>query len=265
VTDQPNRVPQNRLIMALPNGRILEEVMPLLRQIGIDPEPAFDDPASRQLRFSTSDAGLDLIRVRSFDAATFVAFGAAQLGIAGNDVLMEFDYSEIYAPLDLDVGHCRLAVAATVEARRQEDVRRSSHIRVATKYPEIARRHFAARGIQAECIKLNGAVELAPRLGLCRHIVDLVQTGATLKANGLTEIESIAEVSSRLIVNRPALKTRPEEVGGWIERFREAIGGKSAPATLRSAPPPALRERRGAHRISDGRGEGRVAPAGQPD
>jgi ATP phosphoribosyltransferase len=138
---------------------------------------------------------------------------------------MEFDYSEIYAPLDLDVGHCRLAVAATADAHRQHDVRRSSHIRVATKYPEITRRHFAARGVQAECIKLNGALELAPRLGLCRHIVDLVQTGATLQANGLAEIESIAEVSSRLIVNRPALKTRPEQIGGWIERFREAING----------------------------------------
>jgi ATP phosphoribosyltransferase len=211
------------LIMALPNGRILTEVMPLLRRIGVEPEPDFEDPDSRRLRFSTSHPKLDLIRVRSFDAATFVAFGAAQLGVAGNDVLMEFDYSEIYAPLDLDIGHCRIAVAAPNDwvARHRET--RPSHIRVATKYPEITRRHFAARGIQAECIKLNGAVELAPRLGLCRHIVDLVQTGATLKANGLTEIECIAEVSSRLIVNRPALKTCPEEVGGWIERFRAAV------------------------------------------
>src|SRR5712692_11936495 len=103
------------LVMALPNGRILGEVMPLLHRIGIAPEPAFADPGSRQLRFATSDPALDLIRVRSFDVATFVAFGAAQLGIAGNDVLMEFDYSEIYAPLDLDVGHCRLAVAATTD------------------------------------------------------------------------------------------------------------------------------------------------------
>jgi ATP phosphoribosyltransferase len=231
VTNELDRVREDRLIMALPNGRILGEVMPLLRRIGIEPEPAFDDPASRQLRFGTSEASLDLIRVRSFDAATFVAFGAAQLGIAGNDVLMEFDYSEIYAPLDLDVGHCRLAVAATADGAQQEDLRRSSHIRVATKYPEVTRRHFAARGLQAECIKLNGAIELAPRLGLCRYIVDLVQTGATLKANGLTEIEPIAEVSSRLIVNRPALKTRPEEVGGWIERFRDAIVQSSAKKT----------------------------------
>jgi ATP phosphoribosyltransferase len=214
----------DRLILALPNGRILAEVMPLLRRIGVEPEPEFEDPASRRLRFSTSDPVLDLIRVRSFDVATFVAFGAAQLGVAGNDVLMEFDYSEIYAPLDLEIGHCRVAVAATADWVAREDGRRASHVRVATKYPEITRRHFAALGIQAECIKLNGAVELAPKLGLCRHIVDLVQTGATLKANGLIEIERIAEVSSRLIVNRPALKTRPEEVGGWIERFRAAVG-----------------------------------------
>ncbi|HLY44986.1 MAG TPA: ATP phosphoribosyltransferase [Stellaceae bacterium] len=208
------------LIMALPNGRILGEVMPLLRRIGIAPEPAFSDPASRQLRFATSEPGLDLIRVRSFDVATFVAFGAAQLGVAGNDVLMEFDYPEIYAPLDLDIGHCHMAVAAPADWADHEDPHSWSHLRVATKYPEIARRHFAGRGVQAECIKLNGAIELAATLGLCRHIVDLVQTGATLKANGLVEIEHIADVSSRLIVNRPALKTRPEEVGQWIERFR---------------------------------------------
>jgi ATP phosphoribosyltransferase len=216
---------RERLIMALPNGRILAEVKPLLRRVGISPEPAFDDPEARQLRFTTSDSGLDLIRVRSFDVATFVAFGSAQLGIAGNDILMEFDYSEIYAPLDLDVGHCHIAVAAAADWVAGEEVARWSHIRVATKYPEIARRHFAARGVQAECIKLNGAIELAPHLGLCRHIVDLVQTGATLKANGLVEVERIAEVSSRLIVNRTALKTLPDEIGGWIDRFRDVVSG----------------------------------------
>jgi len=222
------------LVMALPNGRILGEAMPLLHRIGIEPEPAFADPASRQLRFATSDPGLDLIRVRSFDVATFVAFGAAQLGIAGNDVLMEFDYSEIYAPLDLDIGHCHMAVAATADWVDHEDPRSWSHLRVATKYPEITRRHFAARGVQAECIKLNGAIELAPLLGLCRHIVDLVQTGATLKANGLVEIEYIADITSRLIVNRPALKTRPEELGKWIERFR-AVTHDAGPQRSRAA------------------------------
>jgi ATP phosphoribosyltransferase len=206
--------------------------MPLLRRAGIEPEPAFDDPAARQLRFSTSDPGLDIIRVRAFDAATFVAFGAAHIGVAGNDVLMEFDYSDIYAPLDLDIGHCRMMVAAPAAWVGQEDPRTWSHIRVASKYPAVARRHFASRGVQAECIKLNGAVELAPILGLCRYIVDLVQTGSTLKANGLVEIEHIFDVSSRLIVNRPALKTRPDYVGYWIETLREATAAakQAAPA-----------------------------------
>jgi ATP phosphoribosyltransferase len=218
----PAQTGDDKLIMALPNGRILKEVMPLLRRAGIEPEPAFDDPSARQLRFSTSDPGLDIIRVRAFDAATFVAFGAAHLGVAGNDVLMEFDYSDIYAPLDLNIGHCRMMVAAPAAWVGQEDPRSWSHIRVATKYPAVARRHFAARGVQAEVINLHGAVELAPIIGLCRHIVDLVQTGSTLKANGLVEIEHIADVSSRLIVNRPALKTRPDEIGYWIEALRQA-------------------------------------------
>jgi len=225
----------DKLIMALPNGRILTEVMPLLRRAGIEPEPAFDDPSARQLRFTTTDPGLDLIRVRAFDAATFVAFGAAHIGVAGNDVLMEFDYSDIYAPLDLDIGHCRMMVAAPKDWIGQEDPRTWSHIRVASKYPEVTRRHFAARGVQAEVIKLNGAVELAPIIGLCPHIVDLVQTGSTLRANGLVEIEHIADVTSRLIVNRTALKTRPDDVGYWIEAFRRVTAAAKG-AALATAP-----------------------------
>jgi ATP phosphoribosyltransferase len=211
------------LVLALPNGRILGEVMPLLGRIGIEPEAAFNDERARQLQFSTNIPNFSVIRVRSFDVATFVAFGAAHLGVAGNDVLMEFDYPEIYAPLDLAIGRCHLAVAEPKEMVAQDDPARWSHVRVATKYPEITRRHFAARGVQAECIKLNGAMELAPRLGLCRRIVDLVSTGQTLKANGLVEVERIADVTSRLVVNRAALKTRPDEIGGWIERFRRAV------------------------------------------
>jgi ATP phosphoribosyltransferase len=210
------------LILALPKGRILGEVLPVVRRAGIEIESAFDDPDSRQLRFATNHDGLDIIRVRNFDVATFVAFGAAHLGVAGNDVLMEFDYPEIYAPLDLKVGHCRLVVAAPAEDARREDPQRWSHVQIATKYPEITRRHFAERGVQAECIKLNGAIELAPAMGLSRQIVDLVQTGSTLRANGLVEIERIADISSRFIVNRAALKTRAEAVTGWLERFREA-------------------------------------------
>jgi len=209
--------------MALPKGRILKEVLPLLARAGIVPEADFHDDNSRKLRFATSQPGLELIRVRSFDVATFVAFGAAQLGVAGNDVLMEFDYPEIYAPLDLGIGHCRLSVAEPAELSQSDDPRRWSHVRVATKYPHVTHDYFARRGVQAECIKLNGAMELAPTLGLCRRIVDLVSTGATLKANGLVEVEVIAEVTSRLVVNRAALKTRPREVGGWIERVREVV------------------------------------------
>lgn len=211
------------LVIALPKGRILDEVMPLVRRAGIEPEPAFDDPKSRLLRFATNHKNISIVRVRAFDVATFVAFGAAQIGVAGNDVLMEFDYPEVYAPLDLGIGRCRLMVAEPAELRRTDNPGRWSHVRVATKYPSITQRHFAARGVQAECIKLNGAMELAPSLGLCRRIVDLVSTGATLKANGLVEIETIAHVTSRLVVNRAALKTRPSEVGGWIRRFQEVL------------------------------------------
>jgi ATP phosphoribosyltransferase len=211
-----------KLVFALPNGRILNEVMPLLRRAGIAPEAAFDDPASRQLRFATTDPELDIVRTRSFDVATFVAFGAADLGVAGNDVLMEFSYAELYAPLDLGIGHCRLAVAEPADMVGRDDPQRWSHVKVATKYPQITRRHFAGRGVQAECIKLNGAIELAPALGLCRRIVDLVSTGATLRANGLVEIERIAEVTSRLIVNRAALKTRAARIKPWLERIEEA-------------------------------------------
>lgn len=215
----------DRLVIALPKGRILDEAMPLVRAAGIEPEADFAKESSRKLRFATSHPHIDLIRVRSFDVATFVAFGAAQLGICGNDVLMEFDYQEIYAPLDLGIGKCRLAVAEPKDLVDGDDPQAWSHIRIATKYPDVTRRHFAARGVQAECIKLNGAMELAPVLGLAQRIVDLVSTGSTLKANGLVEIEHIADISSRLIVNRTALKTRPEEIGGWIERFREAVDG----------------------------------------
>ena len=211
------------LVIALPKGRILKEAMPLLRAAGIEPEAAFDDPNSRLLRFTTNIPGLEIVRVRSFDVATFVAFGAAQMGIAGNDVLMEFQYPEIYAPIDLGIGRCYMAVAEPAEMLADDNPGRWSHIRVATKYPEITRRHFAARGVQAECIHLSGAMELAPSLGLCRRIVDLVSSGDTLRANGLVEVERIADVTSRLIVNRAAAKTQPVHLSGWVERIQGAL------------------------------------------
>jgi ATP phosphoribosyltransferase len=215
----------SRLILAVPRGRILDELRPLLSRVGIEPEAAFEDDDARQLEFTTNLPELAIVRVRSFDVATFVAFGAAQLGIAGNDVLMEFDYREIYAPLDLKIGRCRLSVAEPADLGATDDPTRWSHVSVATKYPEITRRHFAARGVQAECIKLNGALELAPSLGLCQRIVDLVSTGRTLEANGLVEVEHIADVSSRLVVNRTAFKTRHEEISRWVDAFRGAVDG----------------------------------------
>ena len=218
------------LILALPKGRILDECGPLLARAGIHPAPDYALEDSRRLRFPTDHPELDVIRVRPFDVATFVAFGAAQLGICGADVLMEFDYSEIYAPLDLGIGGCRVSVAERRETAGSDDARSWSSVRVATKYPNVARRHFAASGIHAEVVQLNGAMELAPSLGLARLIVDLVQTGSTLKANGLVETEVIAQVTSRLIVNRTVLKTRPEAIGAWIARFRAAAGQHGDPA-----------------------------------
>lgn len=215
-----------KLIMAVPKGRILKEVMPLFKACGILPEADFEDEDSRKLRFTTNHLELDIIRVRAFDVATFVAYGGAQLGVVGSDAIEEFNYTELYSPLDLGIGKCRLSVAVPKADLETDAPDKWSHIRVATKYPSLTARHFAKRGVQAECIKLNGAMEIAPALGLVRRIVDLVSSGATLKANGLVEVETILEVSSRLIVNRSAFKTRPGEVERWVESFRNAVHSK---------------------------------------
>ena len=223
----PRRIMTTPLIIALPKGRILKEALPLLARIGIVPEADFTDENSRKLTFATSRDDVRVIRVRSFDVATFVAFGAAQLGIAGNDVLMEFDFSEIYAPVDLGIGHCRLSVAQP--AALDPDLSRLSHVRVATKYPGLTRRHFAARGLQAEVIKLNGAMELAPLVGLSSRIVDLVSNGKTLAENGLVEVEVIANITSRLIANRAAFKT-DSRVVAIIDAMRELTEKSDAAA-----------------------------------
>lgn len=212
-----------KLVIAVPKGRILDEAMPIINGAGIIPEDDFFNKKSRLLSFKTNHPHIELIRVRSFDVATFVAFGAAQLGICGSDVLMEFDYSDIYAPLDLNIGYCRISVAAPKEEAIKDDPTKWSHIRVATKYPNITKKYFEKRGVQAECIKLNGAMELAPSIGLCKRIVDLVSSGATMKANGLQEIEHITEITSKLVVNRQALKTRNKELNSWINSFRSSL------------------------------------------
>ncbi|MGI4733254.1 MAG: ATP phosphoribosyltransferase [Janthinobacterium lividum] len=214
-------VPQP-IVIAVPKGRILAEALPLLARAGIVPEAAFGDPDSRALRFATDDPGIELIRVRAFDVATFVAHGAAQLGIVGSDVLGEFAYEELYAPVDLGIGHCRLSVAEPADLAAHDDPRGWSHVLVATKYPHLTQAHFARRGVQAECVKLNGAMELAPTLGLAPRIVDLVSSGRTLAENGLVEVERIMEVSSRLIVNRAGMKTRAAVVP-LVDAFRRAV------------------------------------------
>ena len=206
------------LVIAVPKGRILSEAVPLLVRAGVEPEAAFSDEDSRALRFSTNHPGIDLIRVRAFDVATFVAHGAAQIGIVGSDVLAEFDYPELYAPVDLDIGHCRLSVAEPKNSEL-EPLGKISHLRIATKYPNLTSRFFERQGIQAECVKLNGAMELAPSLGLSQRIVDLVSTGRTLADNGLVETTVIMPVSARLIVNRAAMKTDPR-VAALVEAFR---------------------------------------------
>jgi ATP phosphoribosyltransferase len=210
------------IIFAIPKGRILDEALPLMKRAGIEPEPAFFDKKNRALQFATSVPHTHVIRVRAFDVATFVAHGAAQIGIVGSDVIDEFNYSELYAPVDLNIGHCRISVAEPAELAEHDDPRSWSHVRVATKYPALTRAHFAKNGVQAECVKLNGAMEIAPRLGLASRIVDLVSSGQTLKDNGLTEVQVIAQVSARLIVNRAAYKTQPE-IGRIVDAFRSAV------------------------------------------
>lgn len=210
----------DRLIFAIPKGRILDEALPLLRAGGVHPAADFFDSKSRALTFRTEREDMDIIRVRAFDVATFVAHGAAHIGIVGSDVIDEFDFSELYAPVDLKIGLCRLSLASPREAARIDET--ASHVRVATKYPSLTRRWFAAKGIQAECIKLNGAMEIAPLLHLAPHIVDLVSTGRTLVENGLEERETVCEVSARLIVNRAAFKLNPA-IPAMVEAFREAV------------------------------------------
>lgn len=211
------------LVLALPKGRIFDELAPLLGRVGIVPEQKFFDDADRSLAFATNIAQLTLIRVRSFDVATFVAYGGAQLGVCGSDVIDEFNYPDLYAPLDLGIGRCRLSVAEPAKLAEGDDPARWTHVRIATKYPHLTQRHFAARGVQAECIKLSGAMELAPAIGLSQRIVDLVSSGATLKANRLVEVEKIMDVSSRLIVHRGAFKTRAAEITPLLDAFQGVL------------------------------------------
>ena len=207
-------------LLALPRGRIEKALAPLLRRLGLPHAQDFEQ--RRKLLLASEQQDLTILRVRSFDAATLVALGAADLGIVGRDVLSETGAKDLYAPLDLKVGACRLCLAAPPTLSAQQ-LQKRSHIRVATKYPNMTKAYFTNQGMQAECIKLHGSVELAPTLGLASHIVDLVDSGKTLRDNGLEVVETLCHSSCLLVVGRMAMKLRGAIIETWIERFEKAM------------------------------------------
>ena len=204
------------LTIALAKGRILDETLPLLARAGI--EPLDDLSSSRKLVFSTNDPNINLVLIRSSDVPTYVQYGAADLGIAGKDVLAEHGGEGLYERVDLKIAPCKMMTAGFAERPLPR-----TRLKVATKYPEITRRFFLEQGRQVELIKLYGSMELAPVVGLADIIVDLVQTGNTLKANGLTPLATIMDISSRLIVNRAALKMKNKAVRELVERIETAV------------------------------------------
>ncbi len=208
----------SELTIALTKGRILKETLPLLARAGI--EPLEDMDASRKLVFGTSVPGVRLLILRGSDVPTYVQYGAADLGVSGKDTLMEHGGEGFYEPIDLGIARCRLMTAAEVGVPP-----RAGRIRVATKYVNVARRHYAEQGRQADIIKLYGAMELAPIMALADEIVDIVDTGNTLKANGLEPRETIADISSRVIVNRVAMKTKHAVIQPLLDRLVVALRG----------------------------------------
>ncbi len=211
------------ITLALAKGRIFEETLPLLAAAGI--VPAEDAEASRKLIIATRYPGLRLILVRAADVPTYVQYGAADLGVAGRDLLAEHGGQGLYQPLDLGIAKCRMAVAAPEGFDYAAAVKQGARLRVATKYIRTAREHFAAKGVHVDLIRLYGSMELAPLVGLADAIVDLVDTGNTLRANHLRVVEELMPVSSRLIVNPASLKLKREAIAPLIEAFRVAAGG----------------------------------------
>ena len=209
--------------LALAKGRIFEETLPLLERAGI--RPSEDAERSRKLILGTSLARLRLILVRAADVPTYVQYGAADLGVAGRDLLAEHGGEGLYQPLDLGIARCRMAVAVPEGFDYAAAVRRGARLRVATKYIRTAREHFAAKGVHVDLIKLYGSMELAPLVGLADAIVDLVDTGNTLRANKLAVVEEIMQVSSRLIVNPASLKLKRGAIAPLVEALRQASRG----------------------------------------
>ena len=211
------------ITIALSKGRIYEETKPLLEAAGI--VPAEDPETSRKLILPTGNPGVRVIIVRASDVPTYVQYGAADLGVAGRDLLIEHGGRGLYLPLDLGIARCRMMVAVPEDFDYPAAVRRGARLRVATKYIQIAREHFAAKGVHVDLIKLYGSMELAPLVGLADAIVDLVDTGSTLRANRLKAVEEILAVSSRLIVNPASMKVKRAEVLPLIEAFEKACRG----------------------------------------
>ncbi len=215
-----------RVTLALSKGRIFQETLPLLAAAGITP---LEDPeSSRKLIIGTNRADVRLIIVRATDVPTYVQHGGADLGVAGRDVLVEHGGEGLYQPIDLGIARCRMMVAVPEGYDYAAQVRRGARIRVATKYVKTAREHFAAKGVHVDLIKLYGSMELAPLVGLADAIVDLVSTGATLKANRLVAVEEIAPISSRLIVNQAALKTKRLLLAPILAAIEDAVAGQRA-------------------------------------
>jgi ATP phosphoribosyltransferase len=209
------------LTLALSKGRIFDETLPLLRRAGID---VLDDPeASRKLILATSRPDVRVVLVRASDVPTYVQYGGADLGVAGQDVLMETQGDGLYRPVDLRIARCRMSVAVRADFDYASAVRQGSRIRVATKYTTTARQHFADKGVHVDLIKLYGSMELAPLTGLADAIVDLVSSGGTLRDNGLVEVERIADISSRLVVNQAAHKLKREVIRPLIEAIEKAV------------------------------------------
>jgi ATP phosphoribosyltransferase len=215
----------SKLTIALSKGRILEETLPLLERVGI--RPAEDPDASRKLVVGTNRPGVELVIVRATDVPTYVEFGAADVGVAGRDVLLEAG-ADLYEPVDLGIGRCRMVVAEPEGLAAGDDPSRWDRVRIATKYPKITEAFFAEQGVQTQIIKLYGSMELAPLVGLADRIVDLVSSGRTLKENGLVEVEDLFEISSRLVVNKAALKLKHPLVSDLIDNLAEAVGGQAA-------------------------------------
>ena len=211
----------NRITIALSKGRIFDETVPLLEAAGV--RPSEDPEASRRLIIGTARADVNIIIVRAYDVPTYVRYGAADMGIAGKDVLYEQGSEGLYQPLDLKIARCRLMVAAPAGFDYAAAVRHGARLRVATKYLKAAREHFAAKGVHVDLIKLYGSMELAPLVGLADAIVDLVSTGNTLRANNLLAVEEIMPVSARLIVNQAALKLKDDVIQPLLDAFARAV------------------------------------------